>query len=195
MGQDLILKAQVRGTDPNLKTKGWDDVTVHTLTLNRERCLSRELVESFFRFLRHNSDDVIRQKLNNTKEKNERAAKTRCKEFVTQDLFPSWDLRLRAIDFCDREASSLKRELDEKYAPDGSHGPVLAARMDPYAAADSVATREAYLRQWSELRRWVDNQRGIEQILQRTGTGVLARACDPDTSYIDEFEKFRKSIR
>ncbi|SCU83587.1 LAFA_0D04500g1_1 [Lachancea sp. 'fantastica'] len=195
MGQDLVLEAQVRVTDPNLKTKGWDNVTVQTLTLNRERCLNRELVDSFFRVLRHNSDDVIRQKLNNTKEKNEKAVKLRCKEFVAQDLYPSWDLRLRAIDFCGREASSLKRELDERYASDASQRPILEARMDPYAAAESVASKEAHFQQWRELTRWIDNQRRIEQILQRTGSGVLARACDPDTSYIDDFENFRKSIR
>ncbi|SCU89329.1 LAME_0E03004g1_1 [Lachancea meyersii CBS 8951] len=196
MGQDLVLNTQIRITDPNLKTKGGDDVIMQTLTMNRDRCLNRKLVDSFFKVLRHNNDDVIRQKLNNTGEKNKKAVNARCKEFVTQDLYPSWDLRLRAIGFCENEASCLKRELDAKHGTESSaQRPILNARMDPYAAAESTAVRESYYQQWRELTRWVDNQRGIEQILQRTAADILARACNPYTSYLADFEKFRKSVQ
>ncbi|SCV01618.1 LANO_0F12662g1_1 [Lachancea nothofagi CBS 11611] len=195
MGQELTLSVPTRVTDVNLKIKGGEEVMMQTLTMNRERCLNRELVDSFFRTLRHNSDDVIQQKLNNAGKTDRRAKSARCQEFVKQELFPSWDLRLKAVGFCEKEAFALKQELDEKYgATSVSAGQIREARMDPYAAAERLEAKESHYAQWKDLNRWIGNQHGIERILQRNAANILARSCDPDTAYFTEFEEFRKSL-
>ncbi|CUS21491.1 LAQU0S03e03796g1_1 [Lachancea quebecensis] len=191
----LTLKTPAGVVETNLKTGRSDNATIEALTMTREKCLSRELVDSFFRLLRHNSDDVIKQKLNNIDNLSAKAKVTRCGDFVQRELFPSWDLRHEAINFCEREARAIKKELDSRFG--SSHAverPVLDARMDPYAAADSSSQKEAHYRDWKELTRWIQNQREIEEILQKNGASVLNRACDPDEAYIDAFKKFQVSL-
>ena len=42
-----------------------DEPSLTRITVTRERCVDPSLIDSFLRFLRHGSDDIIRQKLNN----------------------------------------------------------------------------------------------------------------------------------
>ncbi|CAR22023.1 Mix23p [Lachancea thermotolerans CBS 6340] len=191
----LTLKTPAGIIETDLKTGKNDNVTIEALTMTREKCMSRELVDSFFRLLRHNSDDVIKQKLNNIDNLSSKAKEARCGDFVQRELFPSWDLRHEAINFCEREAQLMKKEIDGRFG--SSHTverPVLDARMDPYAAADSLSQKESYYHDWRELTRWIQNQREIEEILQKNGASVLNRACDPDVAYIDAFKKFQLSL-
>lgn len=196
MDKELTLRAPARVLDTNLVTKGGDVAKTEQLTMTRERCLNRELIDSFFGILRHNSDDVIRQKLNNMNNLGAKAKTANCQKFVHEELFPSWGLREAAIRYCEREAQSLKQELDAKYGNSPQlQQPVLDARVDPYAAADNFLQSEAHYKEWKELIRWTETQRKIESILQKNGSNVLNRACDPDTTYIEEFEKFRKNLK
>ncbi|SCU97531.1 LADA_0H06766g1_1 [Lachancea dasiensis] len=198
MGHEITLQVPARVADPNLNFKGQDHAAMQTLTLNRGKCLKRELVDSFFRVSRHNSDDVIQQKLNDTNgPKNDQSKTTRCRQFVEQELYRGWDLRLKALNFCEQEAADLKQELDGKMEAEirTEKSPVLTARMDPYAAAEDLELRQARYEQWRQLTKWISNQRAVEDILQKNAAKVLTRACDPDTAYIDDFKKFRASMR
>lgn len=165
------------------------------LTVTRERCLSPSLIDSFFRVLRHGSDDVIKQKLNNTKTNSIDSRTSQCKDFIHRELYPSWLVRNRIINFCDREAFELKREIEAKYSTSNADLiPEIDPRIDPYAAREREEQREAHYNDWKRLRNWVQNQREVEKILQIRSNNVLGEVCGHSTDYIEQFKKFSKSI-
>ncbi|SCW00121.1 LAFE_0B09912g1_1 [Lachancea fermentati] len=196
MGNELTINTPTKVLESNLKVKGGDDVHMEKLTITRERCINPSLVDSFLRLLRHNTDDVIRQKLNNVGGTNEKIKSERCNEYVHKELYSCWAVRDKVISFCDNEAASMKKELDANYG--GTTETITAAsdlRLDPYAAREKQEEKEFHYNDLRNLQRWVQNQREVEGILQNTSNRILQSSCDANTNYIAQFEDFRRTIQ
>ncbi|QHS71468.1 Mix23p [Saccharomyces paradoxus] len=170
-----------------------DEPSLTTVTVTRERCIDPSLIDSFLRFLRHGSDDIIRQKLNNYRKGSENG-KEKCKEFLKQELYPNWQIRSNIISFCEKEAAKMKNETDQQCNNNekSAVAPIIDARIDPYAARERVEEQEARYKDWTKVVDWVANNRKIEQILTSTTEGILRQNCEQNDDYLKQFAQFCK---
>lgn len=170
-----------------------DEPSLTTITVTRERCVDPSLIDSFLRFLRHGSDDIIRQKLNNYR-KGSINGKNKCKEFLKQELYPNWQIRNNIISFCEKEAAEMKNETDQQCGNNKktTAEPLIDARIDPYAARERAEKQEAQYKDWTKVTEWVANNRKIEQILTSTTEGILRQNCEQNNDYLKEFTQFCK---
>ncbi|CAI4055912.1 hypothetical protein SUVZ_02G0110 [Saccharomyces uvarum] len=170
-----------------------DEPTLTTITVTRERCVDPSLLDSFLRILRHGSDDIIRQKLNNYRKPSSNS-ENKCERFLKQELYPNWQIRSGIISFCDQEATQMKVETDQKFSNTGSSaiGPLTDARIDPYAARERLEDQEARYRNWTKVKDWVANNRQIEQILTSTTDRILRQNCEQNKDYLKQFAQFCK---
>ncbi|QEU62839.1 Mix23 [Kluyveromyces lactis] len=161
------------------------------LVLNRERCVNPVLIDNFFRFLRHGSDDVLKQKLNNNK--SEGSKDLNCNIFLNQMLYPNWKVRSEVISFCESELKSMKTEVNDKFGSENDSKPLVTERIDPYAVKDIISERESHYKDCSSLETWVNNQKDIERIIQIRTSSILSEQCGNDRDYIQEFQNFIKT--
>lgn len=144
--------------------------------LSKETCLNPKGLRAFLKLSRANTDDVIKQRLNSLLNDKQHAKTDICQSFADSILYKGWNDRLAAIEFCDREAVTLKTaiesnqesELQEKY---------VDPRIDPYAASEFKELKESKYRQLSELQNWVKNEKLIEDIVQSRSIGILTDNC------------------
>lgn len=196
MEQDQItVRAPQVFLDSNLNFPNRDK-TVTEVTVTRSRCIDPTLIDSFLRTMRHGSDDIIKQKINNaTKEGSMlRSRSEKCDDFVKNELYPNWRERGRVISFCQNQALFMKHELDEQYASVGieSERPKIDPRIDPYAERDRITEKESRYSQWRSLNRWVDNNIEIESILRTTSDKILKQNCNQNEEYMKGLLKFLK---
>lgn len=175
------------------------DRTVTEVTVTRARCIDPTLLDSFLRTMRHGSDDIIKQRINNATEKGSTltAKNEKCGDYVRSELYPNWIERSKVIDFCKKEANEMKQELDEKYKNGAvnSDEPQLNTRLDPYAERDWKFEQEAKYRQWKGICSWVQNNLQIESILRTTSESILNAKCDANQKYLDDFTEYSKQIQ
>ncbi|SCU97141.1 LAMI_0F09032g1_1 [Lachancea mirantina] len=195
MGNKLVIKAPVQVMDLSYQFKGSENLRNMELTVTREGCVDPRLLNSFLRAMRHNSDDVIREKLNNVKDLTTHEKRARCQDFVHNELSGNWRIRDKVISFCENESSQLKTELDQLYAQnvDASQATV-SARMDPYAPRAEQMRKDLEYGDWQRLDAWVKNQREVESILQKSAVSVLNTRCDPNIDYMTQFDDLRRSL-
>lgn len=168
---------------------------VTEVTVTRARCIDPTLLDSFLRTMRHGSDDVLKQKINNaTKtDSSRRPISEKCGDFIRGELYPNWQERSKVISFCQQQAVQMKQELDTKFAGgnDGdSDETQVATRIDPYAERDRKLERESRYRQWRDVASWVENNLQIESILRATSESTLQEKCNANQQYLEEFKKF-----
>ncbi|CDO94377.1 unnamed protein product [Kluyveromyces dobzhanskii CBS 2104] len=161
------------------------------LTLTRERCINPVLIDNFFRFLRHGSDDVLKQKLYNNRSRGDKGVD--CNAFLNQMLYPNWKIRSDVISFCESELDSMKTELNDKFGNENDLKPLVTERIDPYAIKDIFSEREDRFKDRTTLENWINNQKDIERIIQIRTSSILSEQCGNDRNYIDEFNKFTKT--
>lgn len=170
------------------------DTTVTEVTVTRARCIDPTLLDSFLRTMRHGSDDIIKQKINNVTEKGStlRSKNEKCGDFVRTELYPNWKERSKVISYCQEQATLMKQELDDKYILNDqeSNGPQVATRIDPYAERDWKTDQQARFRQWKSVCGWVQNNLQIESILRTTSEGILNQRCDANQKYLNDFQEF-----
>jgi hypothetical protein len=103
-------------------------------------------------------------------------------------VFPAWKGRLRAIEFCEQEASKLEKEVhfakEETKVIQNSD-----LRLDPYAQRDIDSQREKQYAQIDSLRSWVRNERDIENIVQTRTLQILNDECGGLKDWLQEFKK------
>ena len=197
MSEELTARAPRLFLESNLTFPN-SDRTVTEVTVTRARCIDPTLLDSFLRTMRHGSDDIVKQKINNATEKGSTlAAKNeKCGEYIKSELYPNWIERSKVIDFCQRQADMMKQELDEKYKSGGNLSePQLNTRLDPYAERDWKFEQEAKYRQWRGIVSWVQNNLQIESILRTTSESILNAKCDANRKYLDDFNEYSKTIQ
>ena len=173
------------------------DASVTKLTVTRQRCLNPSMIDSFLRLMRHGSDDIVRQRINQytRREATEVPSKReRCSEFVQNELYPNWAERMKVLTFCNEQANQLKAELDLKYGGEDNDNAsrdeaarAAAVRLDPYAERDRREEQEAHYAEWRRLKQWVDNNLEVESILRGTTDKVLKQNCDNNEEYLEAF--------
>ncbi|EJS44660.1 YBL107C [Saccharomyces arboricola H-6] len=170
-----------------------DEPALTGITITREQCVDQSLIDSFLRFLRHGSDDTIRQKLNNYRRAPSDGG-NKCKEFLKQELYPNWQIRNNIISFCEKEAAEMKAETDQRSNGTGksSTDSIIDARLDPYAAREQIEEQESRYKDLNKVRNWVANNRKIEQILTSVTARILRQNCDQNEDYLKQFTQFCK---
>ncbi|SMN21315.1 similar to Saccharomyces cerevisiae YBL107C MIX23 Putative protein of unknown function [Maudiozyma saulgeensis] len=168
------------------------DTSVTEVTVTRARCIDPSLLDSFLRTMRHGSDDIIKQKINNVTEKGStlRSKSEKCGDFVRNELYPNWKERSKVIFYCQYQATLMKEELDVKSNEMVSDGPQVATRIDPYAERDWKKEQESRFKQWRNVCGWVQNNLQIESILRTTSEEILNQRCDANRKYLEDFEEF-----
>lgn len=189
IGDEVTVSLSEQLFDGNLNFPDYEQRT-SSLTLNRQRCLDPTLIDSFLRTLRHSSDDVIKQKLNNYNKQTEHQDKSkiqRCNIFLNKELYPNWKVRDQIIDYCAGQAEELKIEIDSKAEAQVSDASTVDTRLDPYSQRDKQFQQEQRYKQLDDLNAWVSNNRGIESILRNTSDHILKHNCDQNEDYIKKF--------
>lgn len=164
------------------------DKTVSQITLTRQQCIEPSLLDSFLRTLRHQSDDTIKSKINNyTRSGSTNDEKLElCDTFVRQELYPNWEIRYKAIKFCEQEAEKMKVELVNKY-PDGPNKREYNLRLDPYEERAAKEEYESHFRDLDNVTQWVENNKMVESILQNTSDSILRERCNANIEYLKIF--------
>ncbi|AET39676.1 Mix23p Ecym_4654 [Eremothecium cymbalariae DBVPG len=171
--------------------------TQNELVLNRKGCMNPTYVDSFLGILRRTTDNNINQKTNKILNDDSQDIKPRCDQFIREELYPSWAVRNRIIDFCAAEAGLLKEKLITEYAHLNAEiepAPIVDARIDPYAPMDLDNREKIFFHDVMRLEEWVRNQRQIEQIVKLTTLRTLGKVCGNNIDYIKAFEEFRCSL-
>lgn len=171
------------------------DKTTLQIKLTRQRCIGPTLIDSFLRTLRHRSDDVIKSKINNyTKSGSTNSEKIKlCNNFVDRELYPNWEVRHKAIDFCEQQAIHMESELKEKY-PKGLEEKHYNLRVDPYAERAAKEEYESHFKDLNTLTQWVENNKMVESILQSTSDSILKQRCNANTEYLSLFWENMKKM-
>lgn len=188
-GDEITVSLSEHLLDGNLNFPDYQQRT-NNLTLNRQRCLDPTLIDSFLRNLRHGSDDVIKQKLNNYYKQTEHRDKSKiqkCNTFISNELYPNWKVRDQIIDFCAGQAEKLKAEIDAKGDDQNTQVKTVDTRLDPYSQRDLQFQQKQKYKQLNDLNTWVSNNRGIESILRGTSDHILKQNCDQNEDYIKKF--------
>lgn len=197
MSRKLVVNTAIPVFNPdnNLLANDHDILfePAQNLTVNRERCINPVLVDNFFRFLRHGSDDVLKQKLNNFKLSG--GNENRCDYLLTKVLYPNWKIRNDIIAFCEGELASMKQELSENSEDTSNMAPVLSERLDPYSVKDRASEMESRFKDVKSLENWVSNQKDVESIIQIRTSSLLGESCGVNADYIKKFEEFIKTHR
>lgn len=191
--EELVVSAP-RGSldnaeDTNLHFSTRDKL-VSELTINRKRCIDSTLVDSFLGFLRHSSDDIIKQRLNNYIKKGSTNIEKlqSCNSFVLRELYPNWKVRNTVINFCERQSKQLKIELDNMKAEETNED--INLRLDPYSGREAQEKQELRYNEWKRLDIWVQNNQMVEKILQNTSDSILKQKCDANEEYLQKFWQF-----
>ena len=164
------------------------DKTVSQITLTRQQCIEPSLLDSFLRTLRHQSDDIIKSKINNYT----RCGSTNdeklelCNNFVKEELYPNWEVRYKAIRFCEQQAEKMKIELVNKY-PERPDKKEYNLRLDPYAEKAAKEEYESHFKDLDNVTQWIENNKMVESILQNTSNSILNQRCDANTEYLKIF--------
>ncbi|KAL6940289.1 hypothetical protein ACO0QE_004187 [Hanseniaspora vineae] len=167
-----------------------ESMRFRNLELTREHCVDMSLLTSYFRFLRHYSDDTLQSRLNDS-EKPDISSKLRRCENYTAKLFENWEIRRNIITFCSKEAETLKKELDLTFEQDNAKA-VTAAKIDSYALRDLQNEKNRYYANYNKITQWVRQQEGVESILQDRANDVLRNNCDENRNYLTDFKLFYK---
>ncbi|KAH7579067.1 Mitochondrial intermembrane space cysteine motif-containing protein MIX23 [Nakaseomyces glabratus] len=186
--EELTVSFSEQLLDPNLSFPDYQQTT-RQLTLNRARCVDPTLIDTFLRNLRHGSDDVIKQKLNNYSKQTEHRNDTRlqkCDSLIHREIYPNWQVRDSIIDFCAAQATQLKHELDQQKSSEVIRTTV-DTRLDPYSVRDLQHEEEKKYKQWNDLNNWVENNRTIEGILRGSSDHFLKQNCDQNVDYLRKF--------
>lgn len=189
---ELIVITSLPTLDSNLQFINGEPA-VEQITLNRDRCVHPMLINSFLTLLRHNSDDIIKQRLNDYAKPNTGfySVEERCASFLESELYPNWATRNKVISFCEQEVIKMKSELDTKQAyTSQSKRAIVEARLDPYAARDLLDEQIYQFSDLNAVTKWVKNNKGIESILQRNTNVILKQNCNQNLNYIDKFWEF-----
>ena len=189
---ELIVSTSLPILDSNLQFIN-DEPAVEQITLNRDRCVHPMLINSFLTLLRHKSDDIIKQRLNDYAKPNTGfySVEERCVSFLESELYPNWVTRNKVISFCEQEVIKMKSELDTKQAyTSQSKRAIVEARLDPYAARDLLDEQIYQFSDLNAVTKWVKNNKGIESILQRNTNVILKQNCNQNLNYIDKFWEF-----
>ncbi|BAO41976.1 uncharacterized protein YBL107C [Kluyveromyces marxianus DMKU3-1042] len=196
MGSDLIIDTQLPEFDDAAEA-GFlhKDILFDPngkLVINRERCINPKLIDNFFRFLRHGSDDVLKQKLNNNKSATNQDRN--CDAVLKSVLYPNWKIRHDIISYCENELNSMQKELNSSSNMDNENQrPIVTERIDPYAVKDMLTEKENRFKDYRILENWISNQKNIESIIQIRTSSVLSEQCGNNRDYIREFENFIKA--
>ncbi|CCF59139.1 hypothetical protein KAFR_0G01060 [Kazachstania africana CBS 2517] len=189
--EELVVEAPTQLTlDANLQFKRQaSEVSQKKLVINRERCIDPTLIDSFLSALRHGSDDVIRQKINNyVKDSTTLPSRIdKCNEFVKDELYPNWKLRKEVINFCELQATKMQKELETH--SDRRNTTLVDARIDPYAERDLREQEEMKYMEINKIRNWVKNNVEIENILHYNSDRILKTTCDQNEEYLNKFFK------
>lgn len=198
MVNSLVVKIPQPILDSNLR---FSDEVIETkeVTVTRQRCINPTVVDSFLRILRHSSDDIIKQRLNDYSRRNKRNSpiKQSCEKFLNDELYPNWRVRNQVIDFCRNESLHMKEELDfvNSQNPGGKNSKEFNLRMDPYAEQDQLEKKQVIYSDWNRLEKWIKNNDEIENILQGTSNRILREICNDNEDYLQKFILFNKSIK
>lgn len=192
--KDLVVCAPIgsldNAEDINLHFSTRDKM-VSEITMNRKRCIDSTLVDSFLTFLRHSSDDIIKQRLNNYIKKGSTNSEKidSCNSFVRRELYPNWEVRNKVINFCEEQSKQLKSELDKTISSELNlnKSEDINLRLDPYSGRDALEKQELRYNDWKRLDRWVQNNQMIESILQNTSDKILKQKCDANEEYLKKF--------
>lgn len=164
------------------------DKTVSQITLTRHQCIEPSLLDSFLRTLRHQSDDTIKAKINNyTRSGSTNVEKLElCNTFVKEELYPNWEVRHKAIKFCEQQANKMKIELVDKHLdrPDKKE---YNLRLDPYAEKAAKEEYESHFKDLDNVTQWVENNKMVESILQNTSDSILKQRCHANREYLQIF--------
>lgn len=169
----------------NFKT---GDKTTSQITLTKQRCIEPSLLDSFLRTLRHQSDDIIKSKINNyTKSGSTNKEKViLCDKFVENELYPNWEIRFKAIGFCERQAEIMKEDLKENFNNE-LQNKTYNLRLDPYAERAAKEEYESHFKDLKDLTQWVENNKTVESILQSTSDSILKQRCNANKEYLATF--------
>lgn len=173
------------------------DKTNSQIKLTRQRCIDPTLIDSFLMQLRHQSDDIIKSKINNyTKSGSTNNEKLElCDTFVKRELYPNWKIRHEAINFCEQQAEHMKVDLANKY-PARFESKEYNLRIDPYAERAAKEEYESHFKDLDTLTQWVENNKMIESILQSTSDSILKQRCNANTEYLNTFwQNMRKTSK
>ncbi|CCE61824.1 hypothetical protein TPHA_0B01510 [Tetrapisispora phaffii CBS 4417] len=205
---EMTLDLSWKQIDPNLifrdnyyENNDIKDISGHEqqLTLTRARCVNPTLVNSFLNILRHKSDDIIRQRLNDYEKivntgksgSSEISKLGKCGYFLEKELYPNWEVRRQAIQFCENESIKMEKELENSSKnSDVSSKSVVEARLDPYASRDRQAEENSRYNELNSVKLWIKNNKKIESILKNTANEILRQRCDQNTDYINKFWTF-----
>ncbi|KAH3679968.1 hypothetical protein WICMUC_000711 [Wickerhamomyces mucosus] len=145
--------------------------------LNLDVCLSSKGLREFLNLSRHNTDDVIKQRLNSRLNDRNYSKSEVCKDFIDTIVIKNWTTRLKVIKFCSYQSELLESQLKREEEPNSTGLGEVDLRVDPYAIKDLESIKEEKYRQLSSLKNWVANEREIERIVQNRSLEVLQDTC------------------
>ncbi|XP_004182267.2 Mix23p TBLA_0I00890, partial [Henningerozyma blattae CBS 6284] len=178
--------------DSNLEF-GDNDIEIKELTVTRTKCINPTLVDSFLRLLRHSSDDIIRQRINDYSKRSKLniSKQDKCNKFVQEELYPNWKARTDIINYCHQQSIQIKNELDSlSSTKDDNSVEEVNLRIDPYGERDCLEEKRSLYNDWDKLQFWVKNNQEIETILQRTSSRILQQTCDENKEYVKNFLEY-----
>lgn len=112
-----------------------------------------------------------------------------CDQVVQDVVYAAWRQRSDAIAFCNVELNKIEEELEPLHLQ--QQRTVLQnddLKVDPYAQKDMDQQLEMKYAQTRTLKSWIQNEREIEDIVQRRTQQVLNDSC----GYKDWIKQFKE---
>ena len=166
--------------------------------LNRQNCLSPKGIRTFLKLLRLASDDVLKQRLNSVFDKShlkleDKEKEVICGKFLRDIIYPAWTSREKAIEYCDREVTGLRREIEKEESSGAGNGTeAYNLRLDPYAERDGKSSIEKKYEKLDNLSNWLSNEKFIEGIVRDQSAEILRDTCSKDVIDWDvDFQRYK----
>jgi len=108
-----------------------------------------------------------------------------CKDFIRDQLFPTWSSRDDLLSYC---STLAEKSPEESAAPaDPTPKVVVSERVDPYARRK----KEVYEKH-EELRRIIRQERSVEQVVRGRTWEVIVRRCQLEGLVFEKWEDAMK---
>lgn len=138
------------------------DLSTVQSILTPANCVSANVIKSFLTFSRKFSDYNIHVDIPRT---------GHCDAYIEKSLFPAWEMRDFALEYC----SEIADKLDSEKSASLNHEQV-DPRLDPYANRDASLQLKGTQ---NSIKTWVSREKSIEDIIRHDSIKFLKSKCGP----------------
>ncbi|OBA28955.1 hypothetical protein HANVADRAFT_4731 [Hanseniaspora valbyensis NRRL Y-1626] len=164
--------------------------------VNLQTCLEMKQLTHILKKLRHLSDDTLETNLNDSELPNLQYRLNQCKKVVSNELFPTWEIRDTILNQCKEELSNYKQRLDQSHNSNSANDKTMIMdsnnNLDPYSKRDLVKKTTSYYVDYNASTKWLEQQIGVENIIREKSVVTLKNNCNDNIEYMKQFNLFCK---